>query len=223
MKSFFKFSPLFLIVTFFGLYLAGCVNLDQKTVLKDDGSGTMKIKYWTKSSNVTGDELAGFGFTEDKTKANYSSSGTEASDIKIEKNATTDSMITVSLSLKFKDLNKLTDAKAFSKIKASWTKGKDGMDFKYTLLEDTANAKTFGMSDYKLTYEFEFPGEVIATNGKQDGKKVTWNKTVADLKDDVDFTATVKAGKKCGLFGLELPIVFLLGMTFLYGYKKRRK
>jgi hypothetical protein len=222
MKPFFKIVP-FLLVFAFGLYLAGCVNLDQKTTVNSDGSGSMKIKYWTKSSNVSGDELAGFGFTEAKVKSNYTSSSTEPSNIKIEKNTTTDSLITVNLELKFKDLNKLSDAKAFSKIKSSWAKGKDGMDFKYTLLQDTSNAKQMGMSDYKLVYEFEFPGEVLATNGKKDGQKVSWNKTVADLKEDVDFTASVKAGKKCGLFGLELPVIFLLGMTFIYGLRRRKK
>lgn len=222
MKPLFKFVPILLVFAF-GLYLAGCVNLDQKTTLNNDGSGSMKVKYWTKSSNVSGDELAGFGFTEAKVKSNYTSSSTDPSDIKIEKNTTTDSLITVTLSVKFKDLNKLSDAKAFSKIKASWQKGKDGMDFKYTLLQDTSNAKQMGMSDYKLIYEFELPGEVTATNGKKDGQKVTWNKTVADLNEDVDMTATVKAGKKCGLFGLELPIVILFGMTLMYGIRKRKK
>jgi hypothetical protein len=222
MKPFFKTVP-FLLVFAFGLYLAGCVNLDQKTTVNSDGSGSMKIKYWTKSSNVSGDELAGFGFTEAKVKSNYTSSSTEPSNIKIEKNTTTDSLITVNLEVKFKDLNKLSDAKAFAKIKSSWVKGKDGMDFKYTLLQDTSNAKQMGMSDYKLVYEFEFPGEVTATNGKKDGQKVSWNKTVADLKEDVDMTATVKAGKKCGLFGLELPVIFLLGMTFIYGLRRRKK
>jgi hypothetical protein len=222
MKSFFKFVPILLVFAF-GLYLSGCVNLEQKTTLNSDGSGSMSIKYWTKSSNVSGDELAGFGFTDEKVKANYTSSSTEPSNIKIEKNTNTDSLITVTLDVKFKDLNKLSDAKAFSKVKTSWVKGKDGMDFKYTLLQDTSNAKQMGMSDYKLVYEFTFPGEVLATNGKKDGQKVSWNKTVADLKEDLDFTASVKAGKKCGLFGLELPLVLLVGFTFVYGLKRRKK
>jgi hypothetical protein len=183
----------------------------------------MAIKYWTKSSNVTGEELGVFGFTEEKVKANYTSPNSEVSDIKIEKNETTDSLIKVSLNVKFKDLNKLSDAKSFSKIKSSWIKGKDGMDFKYTLLQDTSNANTFGASDYKLNYEFEFPGEILSTNGKKDGTKVIWNKTVADLKEDLDFTATVKAAKKCGLFGIELPVIFIIGMVSMVAIRNRRR
>ena len=217
LKSLLSISVLFMVAVF----ISGCVNVDQKTKLNADGSGTMSVKYWTKSSNVSGDELSGFGFTDAKVKANYTSAGTEASDIKIEKNLTTDSTSIVTLNVKFKDINKLSEAKAFSKIKASFVDGKDGKDFKYVLLQDTSTAKNMGMSDYKLTYEFEFPGEVLTTNGTKDGQKVKWDKTVADLKEDIVMSATVKASKKCGLFGLELPIVFLLGMGFIY--LRRRK
>ena len=217
-KSLLSISTLFLIA----LFISGCVNLDQKTVLNADGSGTMKIKYWTKSSNVSGDELSGFGFTEAKVKANYTSSNSEPSDIVIKKNATTDSLTEVTLSLKFKDLNKLTDAKAFSKVKASYVDGKEGKDFKYVLLQDTSTAKNMGMSDYKLTYAFEFPGEVISTNGTKDGKTVKWDKTVADLKTDIEMTATIKGGgKTCGLFGFELPIIFLLGLSY-FAYRRKK-
>lgn len=217
LKSLLSISVLFMVAVF----ISGCVNVDQKTKLNADGSGTMSVKYWTKSSNVTGDELSGFGFTEAKVKSNYTSSNTEPSDIKIEKNATTDSTSVVTLNVKFKDINKLSDAAAFKKIKASFVDGKEGKDFKYVLLQDTASAKNMGMNEYKLTYEFEFPGEVVTTNGNKDGQKVKWEKTVADLKTDIEMTATVKAGKKCGLFGMELPIVFLLGIGFIY--LRRRK
>jgi hypothetical protein len=217
LKSLLSVSVLFMIAVF----ISGCVNIDQKTKLNADGSGTMSVKYWTKSSNVSGDELSGFGFTEAKVKSNYTSSNSEPSDIKIEKNATTDSMSVVTLNVKFKDINKLSDASAFKKIKASFADGKEGKDFKYVLLQDTSSAKNMGMSDYKLTYEFDFPGEVLATNGTKDGQKVKWEKTVADLKEDITMSATVKASKKCGLFGMELPIIFLLGMGFIY--LRRRK
>jgi hypothetical protein len=80
-----------------------------------------------------------------------------------------------------------------------------------------------GSSDYKLTYTFEFPGEVLNTNGRKDGKSVVWEKTLADLKTDVEMKATVKdEGKKCGLFGIEMPLVFVLGMTLLAGFKRKK-
>jgi hypothetical protein len=36
-------------------------------------------------------------------------------------------------------------------------------------------------------------------------------------------TATVKSGKKCGLFGLELPLVLGLGLTVLAVSRKFKK
>jgi hypothetical protein len=168
-------------------------------------------------------DLGSFSFKEDKAKQNYTSSNSEVTNIKIE-DKLDDSTKHVYMDIKFKDLNNLTSAKGFEKTKASWKEGKEGKDFMFTLLQDTSNSKTMGSSDYKLTYTFEFPGEVLKTNGRKDGKSVIWDKTLADLKTDVEMTATVKdEGKKCGLFGIEMPLVFALGMTLLAGINRKRK
>ncbi|MBS1515516.1 MAG: hypothetical protein JSS63_10805 [Bacteroidetes bacterium] len=208
------------------IVINGCVNVDQKVTLKSDGSGTIKLHYWTGMKNLSmGDEIGGFSFSESGVKSNYTASGIEPSNIKIEEN-TDDSTKHVKLDISFKDFNKLSDAKGFAKSKTSWAKGKDGMDYKYTLLKDTANAGGMGMEEFKLVYETTFPGEVTATNGTKDGMKVTWNKTVADLKNDVEMTASVKggdSGKKCGLFGMELPIIVGLGLMFAFTFKNKKK
>jgi hypothetical protein len=223
MKRINKFIPLFLLTFIFSLILSGCVNYDQKTTINSDGSGTMKVHYWASSNNISGGELGGFGFTEDKARTNFSSSNTDVTNVKIEEKNDTDTTKSthVYLDIKFKDINKLTDAKGFSKIKVSWEKGKDGMDFKYTLLKDTVNSG-YGMDSYKLTYEFNFPNEIISTNGKAEGQKVTWNKDLSDLKEDVIMTATVKSPKKCGLFGIELPILVFLGIFMVYSFRRKK-
>ena len=78
----------------------------------------------------------------------------------------------------------------------------------------------------KLNYVFEFPSEVLKTNGRKDGQKVTWEKSLADLKEDLEMTASVKNdGKKCGLFGMEFPLLALTGIVFssiLIGRKKNK-
>ena len=201
--------------------LSGCVELEQQTKLNADGSGTMNIHYWTKTSNIIGEEIAGFGFTDDKVNVNYTSPNTEVSEVKIEKNLE-DSTTHVSLKLTFKDINGITDAKAFSKVKATWKKHADGMLFQYILIKDTANANKPGMNDYKLSYEFEFPNDIVRTNGIMENKKVIWEKTIADLKEDIEMTAIVKEGtKSCGLFGFELPVIVLSGLFLIVINKKR--
>lgn len=221
--SSYKQLSMFALVFCFALYLAGCVNVDQKTKLNSDGSGTIKLEYWAKMNNLkSSTDLGTFSFKEDKAKQNYTSSNSEVKSIKIE-DKLDDSTKHVYMDIEFKDFNKLTSAKGFEKTKASWKDGKDGKDFSFTLNQDTSNAKTMGSDDYKLTYSFEFPSEVLSTNGRKDGKTVIWEKTLADLKTDVDMTASVKAeGKKCGLFGMELPLTFLIGMIGITFINRRR-
>jgi hypothetical protein len=214
-----------LFIMAFGLafYFTACVNVNQKTTLNSDGSGTIKLEYWAKMNNLkSSTELGSFSFKEDKAKQNYTSSNSEVTSFKME-DKLEDSTKHVYMDIKFKDFNSLTSSKGFEKTKASWKEGKEGKDFSFTLLQDTSNAKTMGSSDYKLTYTFEFPGEVTQTNGRKDGKSVVWEKSLADLKKDVEMTATVKdEGKKCGLFGIEMPLIFALGMTFLAGFKRKK-
>ncbi|MCX7878200.1 MAG: hypothetical protein N2510_06095 [Ignavibacteria bacterium] len=211
------------ISVYFVIYLQGCVNVDQKTTIAKDGSGSMTVHYWTKMSNVSsGTELGSFSFDKDKAKSNYSSSNNEVTNVEV-KDKLEDSTKHVTVELKFKNINDITSAKAFEKVKVSWKEGKEGMDFSYTLLKDTVNANNMGSGDTKLTYTFEFPDEVLQTNGRKDGKSVKWEKTLADLKQDVEMTATVKSeGKKCGLFGAEFFILTFTGIVFL-ALRIRRK
>lgn len=212
------------ILAVFAFYLAGCVNVEQKTTLKQDGSGTMKVHYWTKMSNVkSSSDLGGFSFEESKAKQNYTSSNTEVKGVKVEEKLD-DSTKHVTVDLTFKNINDITSAKGFEKVKASWKEGKEGMDFNYTLLKDTSNAGNMGSSDIKLNYEFEMPAEVLKTNGRKDGQKIIYEKTLADLKNDIEMTATVKnEGKKCGLFGMEFPLMAFAGLAISFFAIRRKK
>ncbi len=225
MKHYLKSFLLFAFSFSIAFYFTACVNVNQKTTLNSDGSGTIKLEYWAKMSNLkSSTELGSFSFKEDKAKQNYTSSNSEVTSFRVE-DKLDDSTKHVYMDIKFKDFNNLTSAKGFEKTKASWKEGKEGKDFMFTLLQDTSNAKTMGSGDYKLTYTFEFPGEVLQTNGRKDGKSVVWEKSLADLKKDVEMTAAVKdeGGKKCGLFGLEMPLIFAVGMTLLVKLNKRKK
>jgi len=215
MKRLFFILP-FILLAFL---LSSCIDMETKSVLEKDGSGKMDIHYWTKNSNISNDEFKGFGFTEQKVKDNYNSSNSEVTEVKVEKNET-DTTTHVRLTLKYKDINKLTDAKAFqNKIKPSWKKGDDGYDFSYVLMKDT----TVSGATNKLNYEFEFPGEVLKTNGTKDGNKVKWEHKLGDIsKDDVPLNATIKVKGGCGLFGLELPLITLVGVVVAYGLRRKR-
>lgn len=210
-KIVFKIFVLLLISILFN----SCINIEQSTVLNQDGSGTINLHYWTKNSNLSmGEEIGGFNFTEEKIRDSYNSSATDVKEIKLEKNEN-DSTTHVKVIIAFKDFNKLSGADGFSKIQSSWMKGNNGMDFKYILKKDTINARNLGMEQHILNYNFDFPGEVISSNGTIEGNSVVWRKTIADLKEDLIMSATIKLKSSiCGLFGLELPIILFIGLLY---------
>lgn len=215
------FTALAVAVFMFALYLSGCVNYDQKTTLKDDGSGSMKIHYWSSMKNFSmGTTLGKFEFDEGKAKDKYKSGNTDVTSIKVEEKLD-DSTKHVYLDVTFKDINKLADAKGFESVKVTWKEANDGMELKYTLLADTSAAKQMSSSDYKVTYEFEMPSEIISTNGTKDGQKVKYSYTVADLGKDIDMTTVVKksGGKLCGIIGMAMGTM-LIGFAY---YAQRRK
>ena len=163
------------LVVLFAVFISGCVNYDQQTTLKADGSGSMKIHYWTKMSNFSmGTTIGKFDFEEQKAKDNYTSSNTTVKSVKVEDRPNEDSTKHVLVDLDFKDINKISDAKGFEGVKTSWKESTDGMELKYTLLMDTSAANTMGASDYKVTYSFDMPSEIVSTNGKKEGQKVSW-------------------------------------------------
>jgi hypothetical protein len=203
------------------IYLAGCVNYDQKTTLKDDGSGSMKVHYWSGMSNFSmGTALGKFDFDEAKAKEKYKSGNSEVTSIKVE-DKLDDSTKHVYIELTFKDINKLADAKGFEGVKPSWKEVNDGMELKYTLLKDTSAAKQMSASDYKVTYEFTMPSEIVSTNGTKDGQTVKYSYTLSDLGKDIEMTTVVKksGGKLCGLIGMSMGTI-LIGLAY---YSQRRK
>lgn len=220
-----KFKLMFALSAFIfavSVYLVGCVNYDQKTTLKEDGSGSMKIHYWSSMKNFSmGTTLGKFEFDESKAKDKYKSSNSEVSSINIE-DKLDDSTKHVKIELTFKDINKLSDAKGFESAKVTWKEHADGMELKYTLLQDTSAASTMSASDYKVTYEFTMPSEIVSTNGSKDGQTVKYSYTLADLGKDIEMTTVVKktGGKLCGIIGMVMGTM-LIG--FAYYSQKRKK
>ena len=223
-KNYKLLTALFSFVVLTAFLLSGCVNYDQKTTLNGDGSGSMKIHYWSKMSNFSmGTSLGKFDFDEKKAKENYASGNTDVKSVKME-DKLDDSTKHVYLELSFKDINKLSDAKGFNSVVTSWKEGKDGMELKYTLLKDTSAAKNMGASEYTVTYTFEMPAEIVSTNAsKKDGKTLTWEYKVSDLGKDIEMTANVKkeSGKFCGIIGAIIG-TGLIGMAYYTGRNRKK-
>ncbi len=224
-----------IILLFFAVYLNGCINVDQKTKINEDGSGVINLHYWVRSMYVNlgdvemGDDIGGFSFIASEIKKKYSSPFSESKTprrYEIEKDSTTH----IEVEITFTDFNKLTEASGFSKLQTSYVKEDDGTKFRYFIPKDTAIALTYTKDWNTLIYTFEFPNEVIATNGTIDPASknknvVKWEYKVSDhAKNDLEFTATIKNKSKiCGLFGIELPLILLFGLLLFKTNTLKRK
>lgn len=218
----FDISIIFSLILFASVCFAGCVNYDQKTTIKEDGSGSMKIHYWSNMKNFSmGTTLEDFEFEEAKAKEKYKSSNSEVTSIKVE-DKLDDSTKHVFIELTFKDLNKLKDAKGFAGVNSSWKEVADGLEMKYTLIKDTTAANLFNSSDYKVTYEFTMPSDIVSTNGTKDGQTVKYSYTLADFGKDIEMTTVVKKpkGKLCGILGFVMSTM-LIGLAY-YSQKKKK-
>lgn len=192
-----KTLALFIIITA-SILFQSCVNYDQKTTLSIEGSGIMKIHYWTLMNNFTmGTSLGNFEFDEQKIPANYTSSSTSISNLTVEDNLV-DSTKHVNFILNFENIRKLSEAKGFKDVVVTWNEVNEGKDFKlkYIQLKDTSASNNMGASDYTITYTFDMPGDVINTNAtEENGNTLTWKYKVSDLKDDLEMNALVRIKK----------------------------
>lgn len=206
----------------------GCINVDQKTVINEDLSGTIDLHYWMMSLGdmKMGDEVAGYTFIVKDARDKFTSENSQVTDIKRYDNKP-DTTIHMEIKINFKDINKLTDAPGFAKHTISYVKGADGMDFKYVVPQDTAMKKHYIKESQKLEYTFTFPKKVISSNGtivdSENENVVKWSFPAMDLANgDIVMTAVVKDKSGiCGLFGIELPLILISGMVLLHFRRKR--
>jgi len=183
---------MFAIILFAWILFPGCVHYDQKVILREDGSGSMKLHYWSSMNSFTmGNTLGKLEFEELKAKDKYTSDNTEVTRFRIE-DQLDDSTKHVYIELNFKDINKLNDAKGFESTRVSWNNNSNGIELKFIVLKDTAASKQMRSSSFNVTFEFEMPSEIISTSGTINGQTVKFTYTLADLVKDLEMTTVVK-------------------------------
>jgi len=201
------------------LLFEGCITYTQKTEINTNGSGEISITYSARKNNIILGKIDGFAFTERKARANYESTNTDITELKVVEN-TSDSTISVSVKLSFKDFNKLSLAKGFSKCKPSWQIHQDTIFFSFIVLPDSS-VKEIPEIGGSLHFEYHFPTKIIQTNGKKDGKTVSWDFNIKDLSRQQELTAILYSKKStCGIFGIELPLL-LIGYIAVIFYRKK--
>lgn len=207
----------FAAVLAFAMLVTSCISVKQKTRLNPDGSGSIEIHYSAEFATLSmGDEIGDFAFSEAKAKQFLSSATVEAREVKLTK-TDSDSVVSVTAAVSFRDFNKLGTARTFSKFRTIWEKDTEGYRFEYSLHPDSLKIGNPGAEKNQLEFEFEFPGEVISSNGEISGNKAKWTFDIAAVGQGLNMNARIKADSGiCGGFGYELPVIVLLGLLGLY-------
>ncbi len=210
----------FLSLVLFCLTLFGCLNYEQSVKLNADGSGSVKIHYWTKESNVM--SISKFSFDENEIKSEQYKPEI-VKNVKIESN-TADSTKHVHVEVDFKDINKLDQVKGFQGNTIKFVENGGLITLTHTLKKDSA-AKNFGMDEYVLKYTYEFPSkpENVDPNGKVEGNTVKWEYKYSELGNrDIVMSASIKKGGN----SLVLYIVIILiaiGVVVFFMMKSGKK
>jgi hypothetical protein len=241
----------------------GCYALEKfwdplKLVLKHYDRETFTIMHMVSLCNITFSPssqshlniIGNLPFVQDKIKEYFTSDNSVITKSTIYKDKTDTTITSVALEINLRDLNKISVAKGFTGVDASWVKSDSGMVMRW--LFTPANKNTNEITSYQISFNFE--GDVKSTNGVKKDKTVTYFVT-ADKMDPKGayFTATIDSDGKtsrtfkgketnvsnenpksvnkteenkpssCGLFGIELPLVLLGGLAISKGLKSKKK
>ncbi|MBL8005895.1 MAG: hypothetical protein JNJ56_00060 [Ignavibacteria bacterium] len=232
--SFLRINIIFIFFIVF-LFNTGFITLYQTGTVNNDGSGTINLQYFAGNSFLQSKKfiVGNFPFSEDLARQSFSSSNSNINKVKLDFDIK-DSVYYMTVVLDFNDINKLSEAQGFRNVNAGISDSDSGKVFHFTLLKNYPLYEEF--SDLSVILEFE--NKVLSTNGVLEGNKVTWgNRNVknTDFSNDVTFYALLgkdsdasvndKANKikkdSCGLFSIELPLLFLLGVVSYYKRKYR--
>lgn len=227
-KSLVRISILIFLI---GFYYTNSFALTwfQKTTINKDQSGTMTISYSTSNSELKGAEIfKSLPFTEDKIRETFSSGNNKIKSINVNNKKPDSTSVTVLIS--FQNINKLNTSPGFSKLKTTWYKNGDSTVFMYQTDKNAEFADNVAASCI-----FELPTkEILRSSGTKKGDNaISLQIKPENFKNGYTVFAVFKnleggqeknsttgkdekeSGKSCGLFGIEMPFIFSLGMLLI--------
>lgn len=214
MSKYLKLTSLLLI------FLSGCLNYTQVTVIKTDGSGNMFIHYWMKWGSARDSLIVEqFGlFQKDSVYKEFSSEFNKITNVEVYRDFS-DSTIHAKVEFDFNTLDSLNMTPAF---RESQLKIKDGDKNTKIFSQFIAPIATgFGMEskNFSLTYTYYLPGEILSHNATDISRnKLTWQYRLDEIGTGKYITATYRPFKLketpiwiyfCAFFVLIVVITFL--------------
>jgi len=229
-----QFTILFLFIPIF----LGAMNINQVVFLKKDGTGSLTISYFAKESEVKEKNflIGNFPFQKEKLDEYFGTKNTKIYSSSIEKNAKDNSSLQVTVTITFGSITHLSQMKAFSGVNISLNQTDTGKVFRNVITPDFITTNSLE----NVYINFKYDEDIKSTNANaREGKNINWfsPKEFTAKKNNLTFWVNLGGGtsknenvksnedkeKSCGLFGIELPLIVLLGSALMFNQRRRSK
>lgn len=221
-----KTARIVLSFLFLSLFMAGCLNYDQTTTLKTDGSGKMFIHYWTKwkteKDSLLIDNLGVFN-KEEITKE-FTSPYNKLTGCDIYRDYK-DTTIHAKIEFEFNHVDSLNKMKVFKGAEFTFKDGAENLKFFSQLIQPFATGFGVDRKSYNITYVYYIPGDILEHNADElSNNRLTWRFNLDSLGAGKTIKATFRPFKlketPTWIFILALSV---LTVVFVFLFKKKKK
>ncbi len=221
-----KYNPIkILAAILFSFSLSGCLNYEQVTNLKIDGSGDTYIHFWTgiKKSDDSLVVVASGLFDESSLKEKFNVSFIEITEIETYRNMI-DSTIHSKVKFSFSDIDSLNLLNLFSGVSFVFEEDEnEDIIFKH-IINPSSTDYGFPEVDCVFFYTYYIPGKIIEHNAnRKSNNKLEWKFSSSELNKSNTLMArfTPYKLKETPLWIYYLSL-FIFIVVVLYLFKKKR-
>ncbi len=179
------------------LIISGCLNYEQEAEIYPDGSGKIKIHYWTPHPDPESlallDKLG--IFNPDSIRNKFSSAATVIEDV-VAYTDTVDSTSHAFITITFNHVDSLNSIKALEDYEFTLRDGAAGQKLFSQFIPSIATGFGFDGSAYTVAYKFSFSGDIITHNAtKRQGKWLIWEYNLSEIGGGKTISVTFRPYK----------------------------
>ncbi|NLT49743.1 MAG: hypothetical protein GXX85_02350 [Ignavibacteria bacterium] len=179
------------------LFLSGCLNYDQNTIVKADGSGEMYLHCWIKvTEQYDSASLTKFAlFNKDSLGNIFTSRFTEVEKIYVYK-MNQDSVFHSKVHLSFTHFDSLGLVRGFKNFNFSFSRGPGNTIIFSHVINPFPSVFGIGRGDEEISYTYSLPGEIVKHNATgQKKNNLYWKFKSSDVERFQTLTATYRPFK----------------------------
>lgn len=221
-----KTAKVILSLIFLSLSMAGCLNYNQDTTLKIDGSGKMYIHYWTKwkteKDSLLIDNLG--IFNKDLITKEFSSPYNKMKDVEIYRDYK-DTTVHAKIEFEFTSVDSLNKMKVFKGADFTLKEGPEGTKIFSQFVQPFATGFGIDRKQYQLTYIYYIPGDILEHNADElSNNKLTWTFNLDNIGTGKTIKATFRPFKlKETPTWIFVSALAVLAVVFVFLFKKKKK